>query len=889
MARINLDELRKSCHAVVVGVGQFETTGLQLLPAPEREAREISAALTDPKGCCIPPVQVCTLTAGAATRLAIYEALRRAATKTSSRDTLMFYFSGHGHKLDREFLLCPFDYKVDDNLRSGLSGRDIADLLSISAARGVLVILDCCVSAGFAERAPDFFRSLGNADFRILLSASRENQKSWETVDGKGTLFSAHLISLLTGEAPASTTPGHITFSGLLEAIDFGVKTDLAGRPSIPPQDPVFAGVYSRDPLLFVHGEALLSGISVDTERITRAQFYRVIRKLLITISASLVFAVGTYVAWLNAHEYAEVRGSNISLYRGYPGLPWFGFPQLLRELSYGPQEMAEGSALRTGEAIVAPMGKPVMPLVLENLSLEIKSLRAVSLGDVETARRIILPIIAEGPGIGGATSESLLVVSMVLPDIVQNLDINLLPALFRSDHMEVRTKALQALLKLAPNEGLERAIKDAVSRRDFEHIDILRELEISCRPELVTYFSTLLSARDALNIVGSVLDASMRLDCPLSSAGLLAAARAVPRDKTWDVVNYAQVEKVADLNAALATSGDRDDPFIAERFSILQVGLNIAQCPRDKLSPSKDNSARFLELELLLRACKDVYIKYVPASGKRPTQIVITKPNEPDQKIDLDIPKLDYFSGEAWLHLITNVGFSNSTNAVIDLAEKASDPNLNAKAVDELKTRKIAFGDLGSIPFGNSVTLRRALIAWQADTEPSKVAKYLLDRLSDQEMFDVEQLFGLVIPTNDQMRELKRFLPSGGTVSDRAVAILAMHAETQDAADLLMNPQQKASETAWEYVGNNPVLDDICKALAKDDPIVARSVMQLARSRAALAVEMGKVSQEMRRWRAEFLLQNRRSATSNPGQLLTPGITIWLRRTYGVTGDAGL
>jgi hypothetical protein len=41
--------------------------------------------------------------------------------------------------------------------------------------------------------------------------------------------------------------------------------------------------------------------------------------------------------------------------------------------------------------------------------------------------------------------------------------------------------------------------------------------------------------------------------------------------------------------------------------------------------------------------------------------------------------------------------------------------------------------------------------------------------------------------------------------------------------------------------------------------------------------------------WRADFLLQNRRSALSTPGQLLTPGLVIWLRRTYGVTGDTGL
>jgi hypothetical protein len=51
--------------------------------------------------------------------------------------------------------------------------------------------------------------------------------------------FSKHLFAVLSGKAPA--------FSGLLEAIDFGVKSDLATRPQLPTQDPDFAGVYGKN------------------------------------------------------------------------------------------------------------------------------------------------------------------------------------------------------------------------------------------------------------------------------------------------------------------------------------------------------------------------------------------------------------------------------------------------------------------------------------------------------------------------------------------------------------------------------------------------------------------------------------------------------------------
>jgi hypothetical protein len=888
LARINLEELSKSCHAVVVGVGTFETDGFQFLPAPEREAREISAALVDAKGCGIPPGQVCTLIGSAATSPGIRDALRRTATESSPGDTIVFYFSGHGYKSDQDFFLCPYDVKVADVLGSSVSGRELGELLSASCARGVLVILDCCVSAGFAEKAPDFFRRLGGTDFRILLSASREDQKSWETLDSKGTLFSTQLLALLNGKAPAGATPGHITFSGLLEAIDFGVKSDLAARPSVPIQDPVFVGVYSRDPLLFVHRASLLSGLTVDTARVTRAYLYRVIRKLLITLSATLIFAMGTYVAWLKAHEYAEAKGSNIVLYRGYPGLPWFRFPQLLREISYGPQEMATGSPIRNGGAIVAPMGKPVLPLVLNDLRPEYKALRAVSLGDIEQARRIALPILAVGPGTAGATSESLLIVSMVLPDIVQNEDLDMVRALFASDHQEVRTKALQVLLKLAPNEGLERASKDGLSRRDFEHLDILHDMTVACRPELTAYFSALLAARDALNIVGPVLDASMRLRCSVTADGLLAAARAVPRDKIWDVANYAQIQQVAGVEAALAAVPDPGDPLADARFAILRVGLDSAPCPPRKLSFPDQESTRVQQFELLLRACKKARAQFVSPSGNTPSQLVVTGPGAVEQRLDFDPAKLDFFTGDAWMHLFTYGGVTNSSDALVQTVKKSVDPNLQAKAVDELKTRKIPYMVVGSIPYGNSLTLRRALIAWQADTEPGDTAKYLMQHLSDQEMFDVQQLFGLATPNGDQVGVLKGLLNAGDADSRRATAILAMHDETGDVVDLLLSPRRDIAENAWAYVGNNPALEEISQALSHGDPLVAASVSRLAQSRAALVAELGNFPAELRRWRADFLLQNRRSALSTPGQLLTPGLVIWLRRTYGVTGDTG-
>jgi hypothetical protein len=65
--------------------------------------------------------------------------------------------------------------------------------------------------------------------------------------------------------------------------------------------------------------------------------------------------------------------------------------------------------------------------------------------------------------------------------------------------------------------------------------------------------------------------------------------------------------------------------------------------------------------------------------------------------------------SGDAWVHLLTHCDVSGSTDALIAILEKATDPNLQAKAADELKTRQLPYTAVASISYGNSLTLRAA------------------------------------------------------------------------------------------------------------------------------------------------------------------------------------
>jgi hypothetical protein len=175
-------------HAVVVGVSEYAGSGLADLPACRTEAAQIAGALSLSRTCGVPGSQIHLIPDSEASRARILDTLMTTASKMTSEDVLIFYFAGHGENDGDGFVLRTGPRTTD--AQRGLSREDVSAALSTTQARGVLVILDCCGGVGFAENAPEFFFSLGNRDFRLLISASRAGQSSWELGD-RGHSFRA--------------------------------------------------------------------------------------------------------------------------------------------------------------------------------------------------------------------------------------------------------------------------------------------------------------------------------------------------------------------------------------------------------------------------------------------------------------------------------------------------------------------------------------------------------------------------------------------------------------------------------------------------------------------------------------------------------------------------
>jgi metacaspase-1 len=257
----------EATRALLIGISKYKTPSLDLHYAAAN-AIQLRAALNSPAGCGIPDANLCLLLDHEATASALTEALGSCCSAAEKEDILIFYFSGHGERVGDRFYLVPSDANPRDLSESAVDMQAIQASLATCLARGILVILDCCLSAGFAEHADALFRSISGRDFLLLLCASRAGQASVEFDRRQGTLFTGALLDVLESRANIGAEAGVIYFSELFGFVQSYVAEglELLGQPPSV-QEPVFAGTYSRDPRLFILNRLSLERVEAQTPR----------------------------------------------------------------------------------------------------------------------------------------------------------------------------------------------------------------------------------------------------------------------------------------------------------------------------------------------------------------------------------------------------------------------------------------------------------------------------------------------------------------------------------------------------------------------------------------------------------------------------------------------
>jgi hypothetical protein len=217
---VKADALR---DAVVVGI---DTYPVDPLKGCVQDAKDIAECLSlDQYGFDVVP-----LTDREATRRRILEQLNQFTAKeegTEKRDTLLFYFSGHGQVLGSSGNLVTIDAEQFD---PGIALAQLAQIMESAslAYSHVVAIIDCCHSgAAFSWvgarpiRMDDIDRELPAVnESRCILAACRPEQEAQEQEDEDGVFHGAFTTNLLDGLlGRAVNFQGNVTLLGLYDYI----------------------------------------------------------------------------------------------------------------------------------------------------------------------------------------------------------------------------------------------------------------------------------------------------------------------------------------------------------------------------------------------------------------------------------------------------------------------------------------------------------------------------------------------------------------------------------------------------------------------------------------------------------------------------------------------
>jgi hypothetical protein len=856
----------ESIHAVIVGADRVSGDWLPPLPSPSRDARMVADALTDTDGCAVPSEQVRCLCGPQATRHAVLLALQAAVARAGPEDSIYVYFAGHGISAEgapadtNDFYLCTSNAQQAQLAETALSGSDIQEALGEASCRGVLILLDCCEGAAFAEHAPAMFRKLRRGDFRILLSSVRADQRSWERADGGGTLFSNALVDVLKGKVVVGSTPGAIYFSDLVTAIDKCVEEGLEALPRLPHQDMVFVGTYVRDPLILVHRALSLQQVQFATARYSPSYVRRVLLKALLVTGGLAFFALTTAYGVLNATQYAIDEGGSFVIYQGHPGYNLPGYPRRIWSLPYGAERLITDSGPSKGLQIVAPMGQAVYPLINERLRPDMRLLDLYSSGQNALARELAKKTIADA----SATFEIRRNAHLVFAMLAEPEDVALLRGWLVDERMEIRRAALRALMKIAPPIGFAAAEELVDFNSSEAHQDILKLLDGPCPAEVARYIENRFDTRFSHPTNTQIFDAAIRLRCPLQTQALL---RSVDRPQLYgdtNAVNYAQLMGTqAALTTGLVNWLHNGKPDLLRTGTLIGTLGELSQAPclpeyRTALTARMPHT-RLMAATAIARHCPGAHLEFSWDTVTKSATVALL-----DQQ-------------ERVAQLVFSISDDQARNALVlltKLPDLQAPPEslraltrslLAADRDDYLRTQLInalvKLGDRTELPAAlldsNNLEVRQAVVEYRRAAGDAQVQQQLMDRIGGDDEFYVG-LLGRMPLNGASTARLQTLLEGSLNERRQAACVLAMGTAKEVVLRLLRHSDTAIRAEAANCVSFNSQLVDIVAALPRvvdGFPIESyQSLQDQADKKNSLIQELKRTPVPLREWRLSLV-----------------------------------
>lgn len=153
------------CSADIKITGHALLIGLSDYPGTDNDLPNVANDITDMDDLLVGQGWTVTrLENSAATESAIISGIKNFLAPLQKGETALIYYSGHGFEMNGGAYLVPYDYFSADNAL--ISADELADAMSASAGKNVVVVIDACYSGGFigpsdaADAAPQDY-SLG--------------------------------------------------------------------------------------------------------------------------------------------------------------------------------------------------------------------------------------------------------------------------------------------------------------------------------------------------------------------------------------------------------------------------------------------------------------------------------------------------------------------------------------------------------------------------------------------------------------------------------------------------------------------------------------------------------------------------------------------------------
>lgn len=264
------DVQNATAFALIVGISRYEDKNIRPLDYTHADAEAFGRLLADPRRCGIPKEHTRVLLDQEATLYNIKRAIGRWLHQEASDDSTVFvFFAGHGGlESDRTGMepdgiqkyLLPWDAKHDDLFNSALSNADFHRLLNTVRARRLVIFMDACYSGGVAERGGRDLGVVGNpyerlaeGQGRLVIAASKPNQRSWEDETLGHGIFTHHLLEALSGKADADED-GFVSIMEVYKYLECNVPAS-ARNLARGEQVPMLIGSIASDIVLTIDAE----------------------------------------------------------------------------------------------------------------------------------------------------------------------------------------------------------------------------------------------------------------------------------------------------------------------------------------------------------------------------------------------------------------------------------------------------------------------------------------------------------------------------------------------------------------------------------------------------------------------------------------------------------